>query len=437
MSPTPSTRPGPAPPPRLLVENATCVACGCLCDDIALGVEQGRIVEARHACAIGRRWFLADHGPGDAPPAAIEGRPVEPAEAVARAAEILRAARAPVVLGLTATTTEAVGQALALADRIGAVVDPGAAEAANARLLAFQRVGRVSATLGEVKNRADVVVFWGVDPVATHPRHLERYSVEPIGRFVSGRRLVIVADAERTATVDRADLFIQVAPEARFETLWALRALVRGVALDPARTRRATGLDIETLTNLADHLKSARYGAFFHGEEAGGQADVEAALSLVRDLNRFTRFVILPMGAAGNAAGAEAILTWQSGFPASVSWERGFPTSLPGETSVEARLARGEADAALIVGDPDATGLSEAARLHLSELPRIAIGPRATGRDRGAAVALVSATYSIDAPGTVMRVDGVTLPLRPPLAATVPTDREWLRAILDRILLED
>jgi hypothetical protein len=32
-----------------------------------------------------------------------------------------------------------------------------------------------------------------------------------------------------------------------------------------------------------------------------------------------------------------------------------------------------------------------------------------------------------------MRVDGVTLPLRPPLAASVPSDRDWLRAIGDRL----
>ena len=106
-------------------------------------------------------------------------------------------------------------------------------------MLAVARVGRVSATLGEVKNRADVVVFWGVDPVVTHPRHAERYSVDPPGRFVpEGRagRTVIVADSRRTATAARADIFLPVDPDRAFETLWALRALVRGVDLDPARS---------------------------------------------------------------------------------------------------------------------------------------------------------------------------------------------------------
>ena len=35
-----------------------------------------------------------------------------------------------------------------------------------------------------MKNRADLVLFWGADPLATHPRHLERYAAEPAGLFV-------------------------------------------------------------------------------------------------------------------------------------------------------------------------------------------------------------------------------------------------------------
>ena len=70
------------------------------------------------------------------------------------------------------------------------------------------RVGQVSSTLGEVRDRADLVVFWDVDPVATHPRHFERYSVEPLGRFVDrgrGGRMVVVIGQEMTATAAASD----------------------------------------------------------------------------------------------------------------------------------------------------------------------------------------------------------------------------------------
>jgi formylmethanofuran dehydrogenase subunit B len=428
--------------PDRTVADATCTACGCLCDDLIVKTVGGRIVEAINACEIGRRWYLADHSHQGLPAATIEGRAVEPAAALDRAAEILAQATAPVVLGLTRTTTEPGAAALAIADRIGAVIDPGTGEGDRARLFATQRVGRVSATLGEVKNRADLVLFWGVDPVVTHPRHWERYSVEPRGRFVpDGRagRMVIVADAERTATAEQADQFVAITPGSQFETLWTLRALVRGVTLDPGRVRRATGLDLESLRSLTERLKGARYGAWFFdsrlGDGPGGAARIEAALALVRDLNDFTRFVILGLGGPGNAAGAEAVVTWQTGYPSGVSLGRGSPRSLRGVTSAETLLAGGRADAALIVADREPEGLTDAARAHLERIPRIVIAPKATaqGATAAAAVALDAATYGIDAAGTVTRSDGVVLPLRPPLNPSTPTDREWLQAIETRL----
>ena len=96
-------------------------------------------------------------------------------------------------------------------------------------------------------------------------------------------------------------------------------------------------------------------------------------------------------------------------------------------------LARGEADAALIVADRVEEDLPEGARAHLAKIPRIAIAPEATTSRSDASVALACATTGIDTPGTVMRVDGVSLPLRPPLAASLPTDGELLGAILGRL----
>jgi formylmethanofuran dehydrogenase subunit B len=71
--------------------------------------------------------------------------------------------------------------------------------------------------------------------------------------------------------------------------------------------------------------------------------------------------------------------------------------------------------------------------MHLASIPRITIAPEATSKWRPAGVALASATAGIDASGTVTRVDGVALPLRPGLAANLPTDGDLLRAILGRL----
>jgi formylmethanofuran dehydrogenase subunit B len=422
------------PASRLIVDHATCLACGCLCDDIRVEVEEGRIVEAAHACPIGRGWFLAPR-PGEGHPAAtIEGRPVELDEAIDRAAEILRAAKAPVVWGLSGTTIEAARSALAIADNIGAVVDPSRTDdEESARLAAFQRVGLVSASLGEVKDRADLVVFWGVDPVLTHPRHWERYSVEPRGRFVpEGRagRFVIVADTELTATGRQADLFIPINPDRQAETLEALRAFVKGVRLDPDRVQRSTGMEGTTLEALAARMMEARHGAFFFGPKLHPFA---LAFHLIRALNDGRRFVALELGGPGNPAGASAIIGWQTGFSQAVDLGLGFPRHLPAEATLSERMARHEVDAVLMIGDDPAEFLSSDQVVELGEVPSIVIAPGATRGERWPTVGIDVARPGIEAGGTVARVDGVMLPLRPSINFGLPTDRRILDAIAGRL----
>ena len=126
------------------------------------------------------------------------------------------------------TETTAAAISAGGSDRV-AVLDRSRPTAESLRQPHFKRSGRVSATLGEVRHRADLVVFWSVDPVSTHPRHLERYSVEPRGRFVPegrGARAVVVLDAERSATAERADVFVTCSTEAAVSrSLWTPRAM--------------------------------------------------------------------------------------------------------------------------------------------------------------------------------------------------------------------
>lgn len=426
----------PQPDELRHITDATCLACGCLCDDIELTTIGARIIESLHTCPTGREWFRENHSDGDRPEAMIDGRPVNRDEALSRAVTLLIEARAPIVTGLIGTTVETQRIAVALADRLGAILAPAPQPSDSAALPAFQRVGRVGATLGEVRNRADVVVFWGVDPATTHPRHFERFSIDPRGRFTpEGRagRTILVADHAPTPTSECADNFLQVPLDRRFESLWALRALVRGVTLDRDAIRMSTGLPPERLLDWFDRLKRARYGAWFFGPGSGDPAEIEAVLRLVRDLNDVTRFVALPLGGRGNPSGFHSVAAWQTGFAASIDFAHGYPRFLPGEASVEARLASGAADVALIVGAINLQGaLPESLDLP-RQIPAIVISPGATRSVIGARVAFSSATPGIHTSGTVVRADGAWLPLRPALASRFPTDTQWLKLLLDRL----
>src|SRR5713101_5993257 len=397
-----------------IVENATCTFCGCVCDDMILTVEGNKITKAKNACVLGKAWFL-NHHVEDRPVVAIEGKPATLDEGIERAAQILTQARYPIVYGLSDTTCEAQRMAVAIADRIGGCIDTTTSVCHGPSGMAFQGVGEVTCSLGEVKNRADLVIFWGSNPAESHPRHWGRYSTMPKGLFVpNGRkdRTVVLVDVRRSKSAPAADIFLQVKPRKDFEALWALRALVKGVQLDAA-VEQECGIPLEQLQDLAQRMKTCKFGILFFGMglsmTRGKHLNVEAALALARDLNEFTKFYIKPMRGHGNVTGADNVVSWQTGYPFGVSLHRGYPRFNPGEFTTADTLARGEADAALIISADPAANFPQPAIEHLKRIPTIVLDPQLSATARIARVAFTTAVYGINVAGTVYRMDDVPI----------------------------
>lgn len=421
--------------------DVTCLGCGCLCDDLVVTGQAGLVTDVRNACPIGLDWFAATQVEGASLPAAIEGKPSTLLEAVDRTVRILSGARAPLVTGLRETSVEAVREAVALAEAIRGRVVIERSSAESGALAAFQRQGRVSATLGEIKNRADVVVFWNIDPAVSHPRHLERYSALPVGRFVpEGRkgRTIIAVGSTLGVIKDEANLAIEIPEPDQLAALNALRLLIRE---DKGRYRTSiarSGLNLDQLVSIADLFKNAKYGALFFRpgptlDDPAGSA-WEAATRLVRDLNDSTRFVMLGPGAAGNLSGAEAVLTWQGGYPQGLDYTAGIPEPVNDLTTLDESLSAQSVDALVYLESSWPEGLSAGATSRLGTIPRVLIGPEATAiGSLSSTVAINTARVGFDAGGTVFRVDGISLPVRPVAVATRPSEAAVLRAIRNAI----
>jgi formylmethanofuran dehydrogenase subunit B len=299
--------------------------------------------------------------------------------------------------------------------------------------------GKVSCTLGEVKNRADFIVYWGGNPAECHPRHFTKYTLTQKGKFVpNGRkdRTMVLVDIRETPSAKAADIFLQVRPTKDFEVITILRALIKDQPVD-LKLVEETGLTIEQLRDFADRMKNARFGVLFFGMglsmTRGKHMNSAALLTLAAELNAFTKFVAMPMRGHGNVTGGDVIMRWTTGYPFGVSLSRGFPRFNPGEFSTIDLLIRGDCDAALVLGaDPGAT-MPQPAIDHLARIPTIVLDPKVTHTSRLARVHFTTAVTGVSAPGTVYRMDEIPLPLRPALKSPYPTDDEIVQRIYQAV----
>ena len=360
------------------------------------------------------------------------------AKAVDRAARILNNARYPLLYGWSQTSCEAISKGVELAELVGGLIDNTTTSCHGPTILGTQDVGEATCTLGEVRHSADLIIYWGCNPIHSHPHHMNRFTVFSKGKFRKTRkdRKLIVVDVRRTDTAKLADRFIQVKPNGDYELLTALRTAINGEEIEQ---ESVAGVSAETIEEIADMMINCEFGALFFGlgltMTAGKHRNAEAALALARDLNYVTKFVIIPMRGWFNVTGANEVSAWQTGYPYAVDLSQGYPRFNPGDTSAIDAVARGEVDAAVVVASDPVSHFPKAAVKHLLEIPIVTLEPKETPTSAASEVVIPSAILGIEATGTIYRIDGVPLEARkvidPP--AGVRSDVEILDAIIKRV----
>ncbi len=380
-----------------MAESLICAGCALLCDDVTT---DGAHLEPE--CALGDAW-LADRwgSAGDAasaldapdvPAATVAGVATDPKAALAQAAALLRDARRPLVHGFANATIEDARAAVALADRLGAIVSTPSPAQPWPGAPAFPLRGSSSATLGEIRDRSQLVIVWREDPETTHPRLLQRlgFGADGSPTRVDGPRTLVVVDDRDTATARHADLVVDW-PEDR---------------------------DVEALAELFERYDDARHATVVYGAALaagpGGQRRELALHELVRRLSHGRHVVTLSLPGTPGIRGAGDVLAWQTGYAGTVDLASGHPELLD---VTEPLLEHELIDLTLCVSDDPGGGVST-----------IVLSHRAPPAD--AEVWIRTAPAGVAAAGTVHRLDGVPLTLSPPLRSTAPTAATVLADLL-------
>jgi formylmethanofuran dehydrogenase subunit B len=414
----------------LTQDSMVCSGCGCLCDDLDISLQDGRIVEVNNVCLWGAAKFF------DAPrfhpqkkrhrlrqPQIRTGRRWEQATseaALAEAAGLLSRARRPVIYGLTNSGSRAQEAALALARRLQARLEPADLAFKLPYYQSVQQHGLFWAPLEVIRDEADTVLFWGANPLHSCPRHVVRYSVFARGRFtergVEDRRAAAV-DLYRTELAKFCHLFVKTAPGQELALLQGVLALLAGREV-PDR--------VKGTKRLADFLAQGEYCVIFCGRgiSYGPAAEMFDGLArLAALLNERGRGVLFPLSAEFNSVGLWHLLLRELGRPGAPEFGPG------GEVRMhQAPLDLREADALLVTGADILWHLPEAQVQDLKrrEVPIVVLSPFANRTTAQARVVLPSALAGVETAEVAYRMDGLPVALRAVTPARAPADYEVL-----------
>jgi len=374
----------------------TCTGCALLCEDIEVVLENGRIKETRHACRRGAARF---RGCRNRLIPSVNKKQTDIDTAIKKAAEILKTAKSPMLFGWSNSTCEAQVKGIELAKKLNAAIDDTSSFCQGLLIERALRKKFRTCSLEEVRNKADVLVYWGSDAQDSHPRHLSRFSVFPRGesrqRGYEEDRLAIAIDVREsnTAKICKGH-FYRIPLKGDREFILALMEALSG---------KVPKYDAKRILELAGFLKKAEFGVIFAGIGLtySIKDDIDILISLA---DMLPNFYIIPMVGHYNMRGFNEALFRETGFVNRVKFGDN-PVHDNKYAIVEALKAK-SMDALLVVGSDPLSSLPRSVLPHLASIPVISIDPCVTLTSTIAEVTIPVAASGIESGGSAVRMDG-------------------------------
>ena len=427
-----------------IVENCTCAFCGCNCDDLDYLVKDGHVVAVRHACRLGASKIMEDMDQRLMVPMVRdengELQEVDWDTALDTAAELIANAVRPVFYGWSETSTETMLEGIQLGEYVGAVLDNQATICHGPSLQAVQNAGYPICTLGEVKNRADMCVYSGSNAMNSHPRHMGRYAVFPRGYFRKGGRFDrtgVTMDPKDADTAKMSDIWVGFEQNGDYGFYNAIRAVLKGKEL---KQDIISGIPKEDIYELVEAMKNAEFGTLFFGlgltHTLSKQRNIDIAIAMIQDLNKFSKWTLMPMRGHFNVNGFNIFMAYHTGFAFGVDFARGYPRYMLGETNTIDLLTRKEPDVFMVIAADPGAHFPNGANQHLADIPVIQIDIHWGPSTELADVVLPGSFVGVEAAGTSYRMDGVPIYMKK--AVDKPEtcrDDEWIvRELKERVM---
>jgi len=311
----------------------------------------------------------------------VRGQPATLERAITEAAKLLQQSRLPVIAGL-GTDVAGARAAIALARRVGGVIDHMHSAALLRDLNAMREGGMMITTPNEARLRADLLLLVGPGLLEVWPELPARLLARPDG---GKRRIVWLCPGDGTGNLGAAVETIGKDPAELPVLLAALRARCAG------RPAGKPPIDAQKLDALAADLTKSHFGVAVWSAAEQDEIALEMLCGLVKDLNATTRFTGLPLVPPDNAAAVQQASGWLTGFPLRTGFARGYPEHDPWRFDAIRLVDSGEADCALWIS---AFRPTPPAWSH--DLPTIALTPTLDGFRRPPEVAIAVGRPGVD-----------------------------------------
>lgn len=403
--------------------NLVCTACGSLCDDIQVEIEENRVAKVENACAKGAAFLYALDNPKRRTACQVRHKEVSLERAIEEARRILSDAKRPLIFGLDNSTLEAQAKAIRLAQKLGAVIDDGSSFSYGELTQGLLKGSPPSCALSQIKDKANLLIYWGSNPLHSHPRHLSRFSYysyteyDEAGWFPKVKMSCVeVRDTELGSICNPV---FKLPPGGDREFIQEVLSTIKG------------GEGSERAKTFLELIKESHFCVVFCGRGLIYSLDGSFDLfnEMVARLSQWSEVAVIPMIDEFNMLGFNRSLREETSYINQVSFAGGIFHGP--EFSFLEQVRRGLPDCILVVGSDPFSTLPQSLSTNLSSTSIICLSSLITSTTNTAEVVIATAAPGVESGGKVVRMDGEEVNLLELRKSVYPSEEEVLEQLFE------
>jgi len=306
--------------------------------------------------------------------------------------EILNNSKKSAIFGLDNSLIEAQNESIKLGEKSGSIIDNFSSIHGGFLIEKFLDGSVKTCTLDDVRDNCDLSIYWGCDPMSTHPRLMSKFSYYPRGknrqRGWEEDRNTISIDARKSLTANITKKFIKVRPGGDFELFGAFKDVLSGKLPKVG--------DKKLLMDAGTAIKKAKYGVVFVGDGLDySNEHISDFVDLINDID----FRLQPVM---DCIGFSKLLFDRFKFINSIDLEDKSRSADHGIFNI---LKNGEVDSILIVESDIASYLPSKIAKKLKEINSVYIGSHNNLTAYLSKINIPSSLAGVESGGNVCRMD--------------------------------